>query len=135
NAVVTWLTSPSLLLSRGLPGDGGKIGFMDQINATPYAAQEASTGAVNDVDTAALFAERQARLALLRGEGPRMLHAGNWRRAAELCRAWSNLEFWNPDPWRCLGYALQAQRSHQDAMNAFRKASQYDPRDPTLHAP
>ena len=68
-----------------------------------------TTGTVNDADTTALFADRQARLALLRGEGPRMLNAGNWRRAAELCRAWSDLEFWNAEPWRCLGYSLQAQ--------------------------
>jgi tetratricopeptide (TPR) repeat protein len=79
-----------------------------------------------------LFAERQARLALLRGEGPRMLSAGNWRRAAELCEAWSNLEFWSPEPWRCLGYALQAQGYHQDAIYAFRKAEQYDPGDRSL---
>ncbi len=93
-----------------------------------------SRGSVNDADTTALFADRQARLALLRGEGPRMLHAGNWRRAAELCRAWSDLEFWNAEPWRCLGYALQAQGYHQEAIAAFRKAAQYDPLDSTLDA-
>jgi len=63
-----------------------------------------------------------------------MLQAGNWRRAAELCQAWSNLEFWSPDPWRCLGYAMQAQGYHQDAINAFRKAEQYDPGDRSLDA-
>jgi tetratricopeptide (TPR) repeat protein len=89
---------------------------------------------LDDVDTVALFADRQARLALLRGEGPRMLRAGNWRRAAELCQAWSNLEFWSPEPWRCLGYAMQAQGYHQDAINAFRKAAQYDPSDRSLDA-
>ncbi len=134
NAVVAWVPSPPSLLPRGLPGVGGKIGFMDRISAAPYATQEGSLAPVNDVDTAALFADRQARLALLRGEGPRMLHAGNWRRAGELCRAWSDLEFWNPEPWRCLGYALQAQGYHQDAINAFRKAAQYDPHDRSLDA-
>lgn len=63
-----------------------------------------------------------------------MLRAGNWKRAAELCQAWANLEFWSADPWRCLGYALQAQGYHQDAINAFRKAKQYDPADRTLDA-
>ena len=63
-----------------------------------------------------------------------MLNAGNWRRAGELCQAWSNLEFWNPEPWRCLGYAMQAQGYHQDAINAFRKAVQYDPGDRSLDA-
>jgi tetratricopeptide (TPR) repeat protein len=63
-----------------------------------------------------------------------MLRAGNWRRAGELCQAWANLEFWSPDPWRCLGYAMQAQGYHQDAINAFRKAAQYDPRDRSLDA-
>ena len=63
-----------------------------------------------------------------------MLHAGNWRRAGELCQVWSNLEFWSPEPWRCLGYAMQAQGYHQDAINAFRKAAQYDPGDRSLDA-
>ena len=97
-------------------------------------APPAFTGSANDADTTALFAERQARLGLLRGEGPRMLHAGNWRRAADLCRAWTELEFWSSEPWRCLGYALQAQGYHQEAINAFHKAAQYDPLDKSLDA-
>ena len=36
--------------------------------------------------------------------------------------------------WRCVGQALQAQGYHQDAINAFRKAKQYDPNDRTLDA-
>ena len=31
-------------------------------------------------------------------EGPRMLRAGNWRRAAELCRAWTDLDLGNAEP-------------------------------------
>lgn len=137
--VLSWLPSRPALLSYGFQGDMGRIGTI-QLNPGASAASRpmpVKSGAelpVNDGDTAALFAERQARLALLRGEGPRMLQAGNWRRAAELCRAWSDLEFWNPEPWRCLGYALQAQGYHQDAVNAFRKAAQYDPSDRTLDA-
>ncbi len=136
NAVVTWVPSPPSLLSRGLQSDAGKIVSIDKmISPSANAADTASSLAfADDVDTRALFAERQARLALLRGEGPRMLHAGNWRRATELCRAWSDLEFWNPEPWRCLGYAYQAQGYHREAINAFRRAAQYDPRDRTLDA-
>ena len=63
-----------------------------------------------------------------------MLAAGNWRRATELCRAWSDIELGNADAWRCLGRSLQAQGYHQDAINAFRKAKQYDPGDRSLDA-
>jgi hypothetical protein len=134
-AVATWAPSPPSLLSYGLQGDVGKIGSIDRSAAAPApTAPAVKAPAVNDVDTAAIFAERQARLALLRGEGPRMLRAGNWRRAAELCQAWSDLEFWSPEPWRCLGYAMQAQGYHQDAINAFRKAAQFDPSDRSLDA-
>ncbi len=135
NAVVAWVPSPPSLLPRGFQGDIGKIGSIERsIAATIAPAQTGPVGSVNDADTAALFAERQARLSLLRGEGPRMLRAGNWRRAAELCRAWADLEFWNAEPWRCLGYALQAQGYHQEAITAFRKAAQYDPLDKSIDA-
>jgi hypothetical protein len=136
-AIVSWVPSPPSLLSYGFQGDVGKIGSIDRTPTAPppnIATPQIRNPAVNDVDTTALFAERQARLALLRGEGPRMLNAGNWRRAGELCQAWSNLEFWSPEPWRCLGYAMQAQGHHQDAINAFRKAAQYDPGDRSLDA-
>lgn len=136
-AIVSWVPSPPSLLSYGFQGDVGKIGSIDRTPTAPganVAAPQIRNPAVNDADTAALFEERQARLALLRGEGPRMLNAGNWRRAGELCQAWSNLEFWSPEPWRCLGYAMQAQGYHQDAINAFRKAAQYDPGDRSLDA-
>ena len=132
NAIVSWVPSPPTLLPRGFQADVGKIGSIERTMAAPASAEPVFTESVNDADTAALFAERQARVAMLRGEGPRMLHAGNWRRAAELCRAWSELEFWNAEPWRCLGYALQAQGLHQEAINSFRKAAQYDPLDKSL---
>ena len=129
------MPSPPALLPRGFQGDVGKISSIERnIAAAISPPSPPFTGSVNDADTAALFAERQARLSLLRGEGPRMLRAGNWRRAADLCRAWSDLEFWNAEPWRCLGYALQAQGYHQEAIAAFRKAAQYDPLDRSLDA-
>jgi hypothetical protein len=99
---------------------------------TPPAAPVA-TGPV-DPELAAEFAERRARAAVLKVEGPRMLQAGNWRRAADLCRAWTEIDLGNPEAWRCFGQALQAQGYHQDAINAFRKAKQYDPNDRTLDA-
>ncbi|MGH8800393.1 MAG: RDD family protein, partial [Casimicrobiaceae bacterium] len=131
-AIANWTPSAPALLPRGFQGDVGKIGSFDR--GPRRSPGDADTGTANDADTTALFADRQARLALLRGEGPRMLNAGNWRRATELCRAWSDLEFWNAEPWRCLGYALQAQGFHQEAIAAFRKAEQYDPLDSTLDA-
>ena len=63
-----------------------------------------------------------------------MLRAGNSRRAAELCGAWSDLDLANADAWRCYGQALQAQGYHQQAITAFRKAKQLDPKDTTLDA-
>ena len=53
---------------------------------------------------------------------------------ATICRAWSDLEFWNAEPWRCLGYSLQAQGYHQEAIAAFRRVLQYDPLDNTMEA-
>ena len=97
------------------------------------AVEEVPSGPVDPV-LEAQFADRRARAAVLKAEGPRMLQAGNFRRAAELCRAWTDLELGNPEAWRCLGEALQAQGYHQDAINAFRKAKQYDPNDRTLDA-
>ena len=44
------------------------------------------------------------------------------------------LELANADAWRCLGEALQAQGLHQEAINAFRKAKQFDPADRSLDA-
>jgi len=44
-----------------------------------------------------MFAERKAKVAVVSAEGPRRLRAGNWRRAAELCKAWTELELGNPD--------------------------------------
>ena len=87
-----------------------------------------------DRELADQFAERRNRVAVLTVEGPRMLRAGNWRRAGELCRTWSELDLGNPEAWRCLGQAMQAQGYHQEAIAAFRKAKQFDPADRSLDA-
>src|SRR5215471_4982006 len=63
-AVVSWVPSPPSLLSYGLQGDVGKISSVDRSAAAPAPAlapapAPVNTPAVNDVDTTALFAERQ----------------------------------------------------------------------------
>jgi uncharacterized RDD family membrane protein YckC len=99
----------------------------------PVSARPSDTAPI-DPEIAAMFAERKSKVAVVSAEGPRMLRAGNWRRAAELCRAWTELELGNAESYRCLGQALQAQGYHQDAITAFRKAKQYDPSDRALDA-
>ena len=110
--------------SLGLPGAGNGAG----------ARPAPPPGAPIDPELDAQFAERRERVASLSSEGPRSLAAGNYRRAAELCRAWTDLELGSADAWRCLGQALQGSGKHQDAINAFRKAKQYDPTDRSLDA-
>ncbi|MEP6656776.1 MAG: DnaJ domain-containing protein, partial [Betaproteobacteria bacterium] len=78
------------------------------------------------------FGQRRARVMMLKAEGPRMLRAGNWRRAADLCGEWSDLDRANADAWRCYGQAVQAQGFHQKAIAAFQKAKQYDPFDRSI---
>jgi hypothetical protein len=95
-------------------------------------ATPVNPGDPNDPELAAEFAERRAKIAVLKVEGPRMLRAGNWRRAAELCRTWTDLDLTSADAYRCLGQAWQAQGYHQDAIAAFRKAKQFDPSDHDL---
>ena len=130
-------------LKGGLIADGGLIGGLhaavDGVAATSRASAATSRRGRRPArrsipSSTPQFAERRARVAALRSEGPRMLHAGNYRRAAELCRTWTDLELGSADAWRCLGQALQAQGIHQEAINAFRKAKQYDPADRTLDA-
>jgi hypothetical protein len=105
----------------------------------PAQSRPASRDAVakasgTDASFEAAVAERRARIDMLKGEGPRNLRAGNARRAAELCRAWTELDLANADAWRCLGRAQQALGLHQDALTSFRKAKQYDPKDRSIDA-
>jgi len=87
-----------------------------------------------DPEIARLHIERKRRLAILSEEGTRMLEAGNWREAGELCAAWANLDLDNARAWRCYGRALQAQGHHLEAVRALRKAKQYDPTDGSIDA-
>ncbi|HVE49887.1 MAG TPA: DnaJ domain-containing protein [Casimicrobiaceae bacterium] len=129
-------------LKGGLVADGGLIKGINLPNVSLNIPGVSSSNPAKsgpppgpiDPELEAQFAERRARVAALRSEGPRTFAAGNYRRAAELCRSWTDLELGSADAWRCLGQALQAQGYHQDAINAFRKAKQYDPADRTLDA-
>lgn len=134
---------PSTAMLRNFTGSstiGGLITSPSRATPAPAKAPPGgptvapSSSLPIDVDLAQRFAERKARIAALSVEGPRMLRAGNWRRAGELCRGWTELDLGNAEAWRCLGSALQAQGYHQEAIHAFRKAKQYDPSDRTLDA-
>ena len=130
-SIVESLPSPQTLLPRGL--ESAVTGIAGGITRPGEVASAPSSSPL-DGDVATLFADRRARISVLKAEGPRMLRAGNFRRAAELCGAWVDLDLGNADGWRCLGEAQQGQGNHQEAVNAFRKAKQYDPNDRTLDA-
>jgi tetratricopeptide (TPR) repeat protein len=88
----------------------------------------------SDAEFTSMMAARRARIDLLKSEGPRLLRAGNARRALDVCRAWVDLDLANSDAWRCLGQAQQASGQHQEALNSFRKARQHNPSDRSLDA-
>jgi len=125
---------PAATLAPGMSVAKGPSSILAAPGLADAAKPPAANSAPVDVNVATMFAERRAKIAVVSVEGPRMLRAGNWHRAAELCRAWTELEFANAESYRCLGQALQAQGYHQDAIAAFRKAKQYDPSDRTLDA-
>lgn len=142
------LPSPARL-TGGFAANAGRIGILTLPNspapdarsnvpppAAPVPAESVpqASAAALDPDVTSLMDDRRSRIAVLKVEGPRMLNAGNWRRASELCRAWADLELASSEAQRCLGQALQAQGYYQDAINAFRKAKQYDPADRSLDA-
>jgi hypothetical protein len=101
---------------------------------TPAPGEYASGGLPLDPELASLYVERKRRLAILSQEGPRMLEAGNWREASELCGTWASLDLDNARAWGCYGIALQAQGHHLDAVKALRKAKQYDPNNGSIDA-
>ncbi|CAG0949141.1 Chaperone protein DnaJ [Burkholderiales bacterium] len=145
---ITWAQAritdaiPPTALLRNFSGGGAIGGLMSSSPVrsispparVPAGVPPTRSGEPVDADLAARFAERRARIAVLAAEGPRMLRAGNWRRAGELCRTWTELDLGNASAWRCLGQALQAQGYHQESIHAFRKAKQFDPSDRTLDA-
>jgi len=138
NAIVRAMPAAGSLLPREILGPGGVAGMVSGITqpdrGVPLPPAGKASEAPIDSDVAAIFAERKARVAVLKADGPRALRAGNYKRAAELCGSWANLDLGNADAWRCLGEAQQALGNHQEALNAFRKAKQYDPADHSLDA-
>ncbi|MEO5764874.1 MAG: DnaJ domain-containing protein [Casimicrobiaceae bacterium] len=100
--------------------------------AGPDIGVSAGTQGGVDPEIDRLLAAHRARIAGFKVEGPRMLRAGNWRRAAELCREWTDIDLGNADAWRCLGDAQQALGNHKEALAAYRRAKQHDPNDPAL---
>ena len=138
NSIVAALPSAQSIIPRGFTDGSVITGVTGGIRGPDGGGAAARPGVPSsaplDADVAALFAERRARVSTLKVEGPSMLRSGNYRRAAELCRAWADLELANADAWRCLGEAQQGLGNHQEALNAFRKAKQHDPNDRTLDA-
>ena len=106
------------------------VGAAGAAPAPSGAGSPASRSAPIDAEVARLFAERSARIATLKVEGPRMLRSGNFRRAAELCSAWADLELANADAWRCLGEAQQALGNHQEAIECVPQGEAVRPRRP-----
>jgi uncharacterized RDD family membrane protein YckC len=104
-------------------------------DSTPAALPDnLATRGPSDAEFSAMMAARRARIDMLKVEGPRMLRAGNVRRAVELCRAWVDLDLANAEAWRCLGQAQQAAGEYQEALNAFRKARLHAPYDRSIDA-
>ena len=136
NAGRIGILSPSSAPGEARANVPANTGIEPPLGTTTTDAGTTSLGssAPLDPDVSAIMEDRRARIAVLRVEGPRMLNAGNWRRAAELCRSWADLELASAPAYRCLGQAMQAQGYYQDAINAFRKAKQYDPGDRSLDA-
>jgi tetratricopeptide (TPR) repeat protein len=118
-AATTRIATGGAMAGSASPGPGKPV------------AATAGSGSV-DPDVTALIAERKAKAASLKSEGLRMLAAGNWRRAAELCGEWTDLDLGNADAWRCLGQAQQSLGNYHEALAAYRRAKQYDPNDRSL---
>jgi DnaJ domain/Tetratricopeptide repeat/RDD family len=136
--IVALLPSMQSIIPKGLT-DGSVInsvtgGIRGPDAGAPAEPPNSTSSAPIDADVAALFAERRARVAVLKADGLRTLHGGNYRRAADLCGAWADLELSNVEAWRCLGEAQHGLGNYQEALNAFRKAKQYDPTDRSLDA-
>ena len=136
--IVAELPSMQSIIPKGLTDGSVITSVTGGIRKPDFGGQTIPQGSPTappiDDDVAALFAERRARVTLLKADGLRTLRAGNYRRAAELCSAWSDLELSNAEAWRCVGDAQQALGNHQEALNAFRKAKQYDPADRSVDA-
>ena len=133
--IVAALPSAQSIIPKGLT-DGSVITSVTGGIRGPdtSSAPPSTSSAPLDADVAALFADRRAKVAVLKADGLWSLHAGNFRRAAELCGAWTDIELGNAEAWRCLGDAQQGQGNYREALAAYRKAKQHDPADRSIDA-
>ena len=114
---------------------GGVVGALHWAWAPGSAASArsaTSSEGPTEAEFAAMMAARRARIDFLTAEGPRLLRAGEARRALEACRAWAELDLGNAEAWRCLGQAQEANGQHQEALNSLRKAREYKPGDRSI---
>jgi hypothetical protein len=125
-----WPSVPALSSAPAGPVSSTKAAVSP--GAATRLQDAAASRAPDDAEFTAMIASRRARIELLKVEGPRLLRAGNARRAVDVCRAWADLDLASADAWRCLGRSQQALGEHQDALNSFRKARQHDPFDRSL---
>ncbi|HEY4139400.1 MAG TPA: DnaJ domain-containing protein [Casimicrobiaceae bacterium] len=144
STVASAIRWPGALPGTPRPGDSGKIAAAttrivggaaistSPSAGSPNAARATPESGSVDPDVTALIAQRKARAASLKSEGLRMLGAGNWRRAAEICAEWTDLDLGNADALRCLGQAQQSLGNYHEALAAYRRAKQYDPNDRSL---
>jgi len=114
------------------PGSAAASAMPARPAAPPSTAAAPGSGIDPDLDK--LLATRRAHIDTLGAEGPRMLRAGNWRRAAELCREWTDMDPGSAAAWHCLGDAEQALGNYKNALAAYRRARQHDPNDRSLDA-
>ncbi len=133
--IVAALPSAQSIIPKGLTDGSVITSVTGGIRGPDTSSVPPSTSSAPlDADVAALFADRRAKVAVLKADGLRSLRAGNFRRAAELCAAWTDIELGNAEAWRCLGDAQQGQGNYKEALAAYRKAKQHDPADRSIDA-
>jgi len=137
SSIVASMPSMQTMIPKGLSDSADVItgvagGIRSPEAGTTAIPPETSSAPPLDSDVAAIFADRRAKVAAYKADGVRSLRSGNYRRAVDQCRAWTDLELSNAEAWRCLGEGLQGLGNHQEALNALRKAKQYDPVDRTI---
>ena len=141
-SIIESLPSPRSLLPQGIDGNvapaswaasrGRRAGAR---RASPAARPGGAAGAPVDPDVATLFAERKRADRGAQGPRDRGCCAPATFGGPPSCAARGPISI-SAMPTRGAVSARreQAQGNHQDAVNAFRKAKQYDPSDRTLDA-
>lgn len=129
-------TLPSMGSGFGSAGTAATTGAADPAGTAGATGPSVAGRADAPIDPqlAALFEQREARVAALRSEGLAQLELRQYGKAASACREWAELQHGNAKAWRCLGLALEGQGQHREAIAALRRAKQYDPADPTIDA-